>query len=169
MAAKRYQKYFIEYDPKQWDMPKMEGAEAPPFRIISRIDNHIAKGAYFYFVHWVMPGKMSGIGHPPHIHKDAELLFHIGSNPEDPMDLGAEVEMYMGEEMERYTFTRSTCIYIPPNFIHCPWKPTTYKPWIFIEVNQGPVHTEKSYHHLLPKADREKYAAQLARFKDEGF
>jgi len=82
---------------------------------------------------------------------------------------GAEIEMYMGEEMERYTFNRSTCIYIPPNFIHCPWKPTTYRPWIFIEVNQGPVHTEKGFHQLLPKEVREKYAKELAIFKDEGF
>jgi len=122
-------------------------------------------------VHWVMPGvPVIGIGHPPHIHKDAELLFHIGSNPDDPMDLGAEVEMYMGEEMGKYTFNRSTCIYIPPNFIHCPWRPLkTVRPWIMIQVNQGPVHTEKGFHQLLPKEVREKYAKELSIFKDEGF
>ena len=108
-------------------------------------------------------------GHPPHIHKAAELLFHIGSDPDNPMDLGAEVEMYMGPELERHVITRTCCIYIPPNFIHSPWRPLkTTRPWIFIEVNQGAEHTEKSFRQLLPIETRERID-WVNRWHDEGY
>ena len=173
MAAKsKYGKYFIEYDPKQF--PK----ERRP--VMVRMQESVMKGSHFYLIHWVNPsfGKAGGdikplgtykyAGHPPHIHKDAELLIHIGTNPEDPMDLGAEVEMYMGPELERHVITRTCCIYIPPNFIHAPWRPIkTTRPWIFIEINQGPSHTEKSYRQILPAETREKI--DWSRWPDEGY
>lgn len=84
------------------------------------------------------------------------------------MDLGAEVEMYMGKELERHVINKTTVIYIPPNFIHSPWRPIkTVRPWIFIEVNQGPQHTEKSFRQVLPKEVRDKI--DWSRWKDEGY
>jgi hypothetical protein len=188
MAETKYGKYFIQYG---ITTPKIEGELRP---VIARVDNAVAEGSYFYLVHWMFPSEGPGFGavdseiwrtqygnlsekmfthpmagHPPHIHKDAELLFHIGTDPNNPMDLGAEVQMYMGPEMERHTFTKSTVIWIPPNFIHAPWKPLkTTRPWIFIEVNQGPSHTEKSFRQLLPKELRE--ATPWAKmWPDEGY
>jgi hypothetical protein len=168
MATKKYAKYFIEYNPKQWPQMSATTGESP-IRMISRMDNHISEGSFYYVVHWVIPGiPFSGIGHPPHIHKEPELLFHIGSNPDDPMDLGSEIEMYMGEEMEKYTFNRSTCIYIPPNLVHAPWKPlNTIRPFIMIQVNQAPKKTEKFLLHILPKEIRDK--VDTSQLKDEGF
>jgi hypothetical protein len=165
MAKTKYGKYVISYDPAK-------GKEVPLGPTIARLDDSIAKGCYFYFVHWVLPNTSppSKIGHPPHIHKDAELLFHIGTNPDDPMDLGAEVEIFLGPELERHVFTKSTVIYIPPNFIHCPWKPIkTERPWIFVEVNQGPVHTEKLYPQLLPKEVRDSMDWTVWKNLESGF
>ncbi|MFC1900149.1 hypothetical protein ACFLYN_01000 [Chloroflexota bacterium] len=167
MAESKYGKYFIEYDPTLYP------DERRP--VMARMQDSVAKGSNFYLIHWMMPflgaspiGDYPMAGHPPHIHKDAELLFHIGTDPNDPMDLGAEVEMYMGPELERHVISRTTCIYIPPNCIHAPWKPlTTTRPWIFIEVNQGPSHTEKSYRQVLPKEVRERI--NWSRWKDEGY
>jgi hypothetical protein len=167
MAESKYGKYFIEYDPTRWPMERRP--------VMARMEDGVAKGSHFYLVHWVMPGFGGEFpaddpyaGHPPHIHRDAELLFHIGTNPDDPMDLGAEVEMFMGPELERHVFNRTTVIWIPPNFIHSPWRPIkTVRPWIFIEVNQGPSHTEKSFRQLLPKASRER--VDWSRWPDEGY
>jgi hypothetical protein len=166
MAETKYGKYFIEYDPTRWPNERRP--------VMARIEDSVAKGSHFYLVHWVFPGFEVPLGdypfagHPPHIHKDAELLFHIGTNPDDPMDLGAEIEMYMGPELERHVFNRTTVIYIPPNFIHSPWRPIkTVRPWIFIEVNQGPMHTEKSFRQLLPKETRDRI--DWSRWKDEGY
>ena len=167
MAEGKYDKYFVTYGVTT---PKVDD----PRPILARIDNSVAKGCHFYLVHWVAPGfaDMLGdyeyAGHPPHIHKDAELLMHIGGNPDDPMDLGAEVEMYMGPELERHVITQSTIIYVPPNFIHAPWRPLRVdRPFLFIEVNQGPSHTEKFYPQLLPKEARDKI--DWSMWPDKGF
>ena len=71
-------------------------------------------------------------------------------------------------EMERYVITQSCVVYIPPGFIHAPWRPLkTYRPWVFVEVNQGLKHTEKFYPQLLTKEQREQTDWSL--WKDEGY
>lgn len=165
--GKKYSKFIYHYQPP-------EGFEMDPhipFEMITRIDSEVLPGSNFYMVHWVLPHEQPflNIGHPPHIHKDAELLFHIGSDPNNPQDLGAEIEFYLGPELEKHVITKSCVIYIPPNFIHSPWKPLrTTRPWIFIEVNQGPTHTEKGYHQLLSEEDIVG-EPHLNRFVDEGY
>ncbi len=166
MASQKYSNYIIEYDSTRWPMERRP--------IVSRMEDSLAKGSHFYIMHWVAPGFADNLGdfpyagHPPHIHKDAELLFHIGGNPEDPMDLGAEVIMYLGPELEEYHITRTCCIWIPANFIHSPWKPIRVdRPFLFIEVNQGPSHTEKSYRQLLPREARERM--DWSMWPDEGY
>jgi hypothetical protein len=150
MLETKYGKYIFQYDP---DKDKgRRPAPTTPHKMIMRFDNTNLKGSNFYFIHWVMPhpAPFLALGHPPHIHKDAELLFHIGTNPDDPTDLGAEVEIYLGKEMERHVFNKSCVIFIPPNFIHCPYRSLkTTRPWIFMETNQGSVHTEKAFLQLL--------------------
>lgn len=153
MAETKYGKYFIS---------EVESFILGP--ALARLDDKVIKGCNFYFVHWIMRSTDSG-GHGPHIHKDAELLMHIGTNPDDPSDLGGEIELYMGREMEKHVITKTTVVYIPPNFIHCPWiVKRVDRPFLFIEVNQGPLHTEKSFMQLLSKEEREKFL-----FIDEGF
>ena len=54
--------------------------------------------------------------------EDAELIWVIGGDPEHPEELGAEVEVFMGPEMERHIIDKTCVIYIPPYFMHCPWR-----------------------------------------------
>ncbi len=166
MVETKYDKYFITYQYKPGEV--QAGGRAN----IARIDNSAAKGSNFYWIHWNNPRPDSsgfvGVGHPPHIHKDAELLFLIGTDTNNPLDLGAEVELYMGPEMEKHVITKSSVVYIPPNFIHCPYiVKRTDRPWIFMEVNQGPVHTEKFFPQLLTKEQRA--SVDWSRWKDEGY
>lgn len=162
----RYKKYIYEYDKPgtyAW------GIDFLPFKLITQVDNNVLTGANYYLMHWVMPHEepFIEVGHPPHIHKDAELLFHIGTNPDDPMDLGSEVEFYLGKEMERHVINRTCMVFIPPNFIHCPWRPLkTTRPFIFLQVHQGAFHTEKGFHHLLPP---ELVSSVNSNFVDQGY
>ena len=180
-TGEKYAKYILEYDPLadegnlQFQMAKQVGFK-PPMETFMRIDNNSAEGCHYHWAMWFTPENPFplNIGHPPHIHKDAELLFHIGTDPKNPMDLGADVELYMGEEMERYVINKTCVVFIPPGLIHCPWKPmVTHKPWIFIEVNQGLEHTEKGYHQLIPQEMQQKYPDEMKMmgqiFKDEGY
>jgi uncharacterized RmlC-like cupin family protein len=107
--------------------------------------------------------------HGPHIHKDAELLIHVGTNPDDPMDLGAEVELCMGEEMEKHVITKTCVVYIPPGLIHCPWTiKRVDRPWIMIDICQGPIHTEKPCPQIVPEKDRAKMHFSFDGYDEEG-
>lgn len=157
----KYSDLFYQY--KDGDDPYITNfaTKDVPFNYVTRFDSNRfpIPGCNFYYMHWIMPHDepFLEIGHPPHIHKSAELLFHIGGDPTNPQELNSEVEFFMGVEMERHVFTKSTVIYIPANVVHSPWRPYyTTKPWLFIEVNQGPSHSEKGYHQVL---EREQWSS----------
>jgi hypothetical protein len=167
-TQKKYSDYIYEYDGRDG----FSFSAGVPFEIVTRMHSRIIPGSNYYFVHWVLPHDEPFLrfGHPPHIHKAAELLFHIGSDPQNPQDLGAEVEMYMGPEMEKHVITQSCVVFIPPNFVHCPHRfIKSWRPWIFIMADQESVHTEKGYHQLLPRDLVEQEKEHLSRFVDEGF
>ena len=167
MPASKYGQYFKKYHAKKEEIELGRTG-------IARVDRDTFQGCNFYWVHWNLPNPpkrhegMHGVGHPPHTHKDAEILMLIGTNPDDPEDLGAEVELQMGPEREKHIMTKATTVYIPPNMIHCPYViKKTIRPWIFIEINQGPVHTEKLYPQILTEAERK--TVDWSKWKEEGY
>ena len=162
MAETKYGKYFFAG-------PAPEG-EA--MKIIANLSGDLIQGSNRYLVNWITksPAELFGvdswdqISHGPHVHKSPEILMHIGTNPDAPFDLGAEVEICMGPEMEKHIITKSTVTYIPPNFIHCPWTVKRVDTFIIIQVNQEPRHTEKSLKNLVPEKDMDRMM-----FVDEGY
>ena len=56
----------------------------------------------------------------PHSHEFDMYLTLIGFNPNGLNDLGGEIELYLGEEQEKYIITKPTSIYMPKGMIHCP-------------------------------------------------
>ena len=165
MTETKYGKYFFRFEEEQ---------KFPLGNILARFDDTFMPGSFTYFVHWIMPNQdllakdEFKVGHPPHVHKEAELLFYIGMNPEDPTDLGAEMEFHMGEELERHVIKESIVIFIPPMVVHAPWRPIKLeKPFIFIEVNQAPQKTEKFFPELLP--DEHQKIVNMDMWQDVGF
>jgi len=164
MAESIYDKYFLTQELMQ---PAGFG------QLLANFDGSTMEGSMSYYSHWV-PCKPDGIkglsswgqmAHGPHIHKTPELIMHFGTNPDDPLDLGGEIIFYMGREMEKHVITRSTVVYIPPNLIHCPWIiKRVDRPFIIVQVNQEPKHTEKSMKQLVPEKERE-----TMMFIDEGY
>jgi len=59
-------------------------------------------------------------GGESHYHPEAEILCFVGSDFNDLNYLGAEQELGMGKEMERYVFNTSTCVVCPGGFPHLP-------------------------------------------------
>ncbi len=75
----------------------------------------------------------------PHSHDfDMYLYFH-SFDPDNMGDLGAEIEMGLGPEQERYLITEPTSVYIPKGMIHCPlhFKKVT-KPILFVHASIAP-------------------------------
>lgn len=59
-----------------------------------------------------------GVIGKPHVHEVNELLCFYGSNPEDPYDLGGEVEIWI--EGEPHILTKSSLIWLPAGVSHLP-------------------------------------------------
>jgi len=88
------------------------------------------------------PGPMPG--HDSHEKHDSEIeyLIHLGNNPDDPLDLGADVDFYLGRGKwrEKYEITRSTAVYLPEGMWHCPWKVKkirTEMTWVNVRIGDS--------------------------------
>jgi len=53
-----------------------------------------------------------------HSHDTDEIIGFFGSDPQDPYDLGGEVEFWL--EDEQHMITRSSLIFVPRGMKHCP-------------------------------------------------
>lgn len=72
----------------------------------------------------------------PHAHDFVELLFFLGGDPTDIRDLGAEVEITLGEEQEKHLLTTAGVVSIPSGLTHCPIDiRNVTKPIVFLEVS----------------------------------
>ena len=55
----------------------------------------------------------------PHVHDNAaEILGFYGTNPDDPYDLGGEIEIIIDDET--HILTKSSLVFLPPGLPHCP-------------------------------------------------
>ncbi len=54
-----------------------------------------------------------------HTHEFDEVLGFLGSNTEDPHDLGGEIEIWLDDE--KHIITKSCMIFIPKGLKHCPY------------------------------------------------
>jgi hypothetical protein len=88
------------------------------------------------------PGPMPGHDAPEKHDSEIEFLIHLGNNPEDPMDLGADVDFFLGRGkwLENYTINKSTAVYLPNGMWHCPWKVKkirTEMTWVNVRIGPG--------------------------------
>jgi hypothetical protein len=56
----------------------------------------------------------------PHTHPHTQIMLFLGTNTDDLSDLGADFEICMGEEQEKYAFNKSTAVMTPPFLPHWP-------------------------------------------------
>jgi hypothetical protein len=82
----------------------------------------------------------NGFIEKPHKHTShGETFMFIGTNPDDPTDLGAEAEFCLGEgdQMEKVIINTTSSVYVPPGIAHFPltWRKVR-RPCIFIVLPQ---------------------------------
>jgi len=87
------------------------------------------------------PGPMPGHDAPEKHDGEIEYLIHLGNNPDDPMDLGADVDFFLGKGkwLERYPINKSTAVYLPNGLWHCPWKVKkirTEMTWVNVRIGK---------------------------------
>jgi hypothetical protein len=129
MAESKYGKYIIS----ELKQPKVEAAWSPPISAAGKnrggrvlyLDSDVAEGAFYMECVWVMPRQagapMPGgrkVGTEPHTHDYDEVIAFIGTDLNDPYDLGAEVELWLGDE--KHIITKSSLVFVPAGLKHCP-------------------------------------------------
>lgn len=89
------------------------------------IDSNVVPGAFqMNTCFWCRSNEESVRANPdspiskPHSHPYAEILGFVGTDPDDPLELGGEVEFWVDGEAHRVT--RSTMVFLPPDLPHCP-------------------------------------------------
>ena len=77
------------------------------------------EGAPYMDFAWLWKGSSNTHIESEHFHDFDEFVGFLGTNgPQDPDDLGGEIEFWLGGE--KYTITKSCLIYIPKGLKHCP-------------------------------------------------
>ena len=145
MASKQYDKYFLSYDgaePKANDYTSLNSL--PPFPEIASPQTYF-RGAS------ALPGATATIGWQvftapvcwetiPHVHKYDEFLIFLGAEqPDFCGSFDAEIDLWMGKELEKHTITSMTVVFIPKGVWHCPLNfRAIRKPVLFHALYLGP-------------------------------
>lgn len=95
----------------------------------------------------------------PHTHNADEYLIFLGNDPADWFNsFNAHIELYLGEEMEKYIIDKPATVYIPPKFSHCPLDfKVLNRPVLFTALLHEPVFSKvlngKEFKWKGPDAD----------------
>jgi hypothetical protein len=153
MSEKKYDKYFLHKLPDEQRFKGFGKMQS----MVAFTDKDIIEGSKYFSVMIMGPEAVKHPGHGPHIHQDPELLVALGTDMENPRELGAKMEMCMGPEMESHIITESTMIWIPAKFVHAPFRILeVMRPFIFIQCQYAPKLTETGLKKLVKQEMQDK-------------
>jgi quercetin dioxygenase-like cupin family protein len=126
------------------------------------LDSTRAEGAPYLDFVWFWEGSANIYAEQEHIHDFDEFIGFIGTKgPEDPNDLGGEMEVWLGGE--RYTITKSCLIYIPKGLKHCPIKYTRIdSPILFFSGGMATEYSMTPTEFTKEKSAERNYAKNIS-------
>jgi quercetin dioxygenase-like cupin family protein len=135
MAERKYEKYILT-DLKLPDDIQAKLAEYSRTRKrVLWMEDEIVPGSFSVICSWYFKAMKIEEAVPSHVHDFDEIIGFLGGDPEDPYELGGEVEFWM--EDEKYLLNKSCLIYIPAGVRHCPLMLTRVdRPLLFLAVSQ---------------------------------
>jgi hypothetical protein len=80
------------------------------------LDSEVLKGAFYMDFVWYHQPADTGPG--PHTHDFDEVLGFLGANPQNPRDLGGEMELWL--DNEKYIIKNTCLVFVPRGLKHCP-------------------------------------------------
>jgi hypothetical protein len=120
MAETKFGKYIITQTPENPMHPRVKyGTPLYNTLWINNQLNGAIPGAFF--LECSLISQKSEIQEPtgkPHNHDFDEYLVWLGTNPDNPFDLDAEIELWL--ENERHIITKTTAVFIPKGMYHLP-------------------------------------------------
>ena len=135
MAGRKYEKYIIDriVTPLGTQQKDKEMAYADRATRVLWLEDEIIKGASSVIISWYWKATEKE-GSPSHVHDFDEIVGFVGNDPDNPADLGGEVEFWL--EDEKYLLTKSCLIYAPAGLRHCPLRVTRVdRPFLFLAIS----------------------------------
>lgn len=123
MAEKKYGKYVVS-EPKKVEQLAHHSREADyPWKNQAEVylDDEMVPGCPVWFdINWIFDTHLPSVPDwiLPHKHDYNEILLFVATNPEQ--ELGGEIQISLGEEGEKHTFSHTTAIFVPKGLLHCP-------------------------------------------------
>jgi hypothetical protein len=116
MAAMKYSKRIItDAIPLT---PETHQIVAQPSTHLLTVNSDRLKGFFYVDCTWLWKGAVAGSLDEAHSHDFPEVVCFVGSNREDPHDLGGEIVIRLGDEDK--VLTRSCLIFVPAGLSHFP-------------------------------------------------
>jgi hypothetical protein len=81
------------------------------------MDENVVEGAFHMNTAWYLKSATT-VESVSHSHDTDEIIGFFGSNPQDPYDLGGEIEIWL--EDEKHLITRTAMLFVPAGMKHCP-------------------------------------------------
>ncbi len=115
-----YEKYLVR-EPLWEAGPGIRNRQSPTMTYMS--SKRVPEANYYIELGWIYD-----IPEPnPHVHRHIhrkydEIVLHLGGDPQNPTDLGGEIEFHMGDQP--LLFSTNTGLYVPKGTFHGPlvWK-----------------------------------------------
>ena len=119
MAERKYEKYILTELKVPEEMAKHKAYEDYRQRAthILWLEDDVIQGADSVILSWYWKATEKE-GSPSHVHDFDEIVGFVGNDPQNPHDLGAEVEFWM--EDEEYILDKTCLIWVPKGLRHCP-------------------------------------------------
>jgi hypothetical protein len=132
--------------------------------------NFLGIGAHIQYGACRNAGKMGKEPYGPHVHDYNQIMLFLGADMNDLGELGAEVEMCLGEDLETHMITSSTAVAIPKGVPHTPGIINNLdKRFIYMEIaiapeiKETPVLTDKKPSGIAPfRSPTRKYVMPLS-------
>jgi len=98
-------------------VPKKSGADAP-FPSLTLMSNELVPGSNIdVMLSWITKKPEMDIRNPmSHAHYYDEIILNIGTDPNNPEDLGGDVTGFLGDE--RHTLNKTSAVFVPRNVQH---------------------------------------------------
>ncbi|HEY96720.1 MAG TPA: hypothetical protein G4O16_00890 [Dehalococcoidia bacterium] len=158
MAGNNYGKNVVELDFK--DGPRLYRQVTEVSGEAYDLDFHVRYGTY-------MAGGQMGIeSYGQHRHDFNQVNFWLGTDTNSIGDLGAEVELCIGEEWEKHMITTSTAVAIPGGLPHYPAMINKIdRRFIYVEVSCAREYSEEALPATKKKPDEIPVTGWNSRYR----
>ena len=130
MAERKYNKYILTDLILPADIQAKLAEYSETRTRVLWMENEVVPGSFSVICSWYFK-PMEKEGTPSHVHDFDEVIGFFGGNPEDPHELGGEVEFWM--EDEKYLLTKSCLVWVPAGLRHCPLRVARVeRPFLFL-------------------------------------